>query len=516
MIDRGGLALKSEERREEESVCRPFTSARPSGSPNEPDVGRCLPRERDAVTSRDCRRYPLPRRRPRASPPGRGGALRRKGGRRGRLEAVAGAVPPPVREGRRAGVGVVLVLKAGGSFCPCRDADGERAPLSHRCGGDGFVLDGRLGPLGLLRRPEGGDPRPRSPGRRVREERPRRGAARGGGPGRSGPGRCRPPASGGRGRQRGGWQVLLPPVPPELLRRAGAGRPCDKRGDLLDGPGARINEHGPAVGRRRGRVRRRRERRWQDDGRRGPRRPSPRGGGPRRAAVPHDGGAIEHPGREGPGRRPRGDDAAGPEGAPRGVPPEPDLHVARRQHDTEGAVPRGRRVKAGDGGLAVRRRTVRVRIRLQGPVPRGRAVLLGTDPRGRGRRHRRGTISVRGSVVFGTDLGTDVRPEPVGTFLMIETRGTPEPSPDKVAWGCYKHKNKIFVPEAGPLGLRPRADGWNCSLGGGPGRRVRRVPFSREKTASPRSRQRSPTSSAREAFEAMKNTCGSEVDSSLS
>ncbi|EJK58997.1 hypothetical protein THAOC_20837, partial [Thalassiosira oceanica] len=44
------------------------------------------------------------------------------------------------------------------------------------------------------------------------------------------------------------------------------------------------------------------------------------------------------------------------------------------------------------------------------------------------------TISVRGSVVFGTDLGTDARPEPVGTFFMMETRGTPEPSsPDQGA-----------------------------------------------------------------------------------
>ena len=33
------------------------------------------------------------------------------------------------------------------------------------------------------------------------------------------------------------------------------------------------------------------------------------------------------------------------------------------------------------------------------------------------------TISVRGSVVFGTDLGTDARPEPVGTFSMMEMRG---------------------------------------------------------------------------------------------
>ena len=40
------------------------------------------------------------------------------------------------------------------------------------------------------------------------------------------------------------------------------------------------------------------------------------------------------------------------------------------------------------------------------------------------------TISVRGNVVFGTDLGTDARPEPVGTFFILETRGTLEPSPD--------------------------------------------------------------------------------------
>ncbi|EJK51428.1 hypothetical protein THAOC_29397, partial [Thalassiosira oceanica] len=54
--------------------------------------------------------------------------------------------------------------------------------------------------------------------------------------------------------------------------------------------------------------------------RRGPRRTLPRGGGPRRAAVSHDGGAIEHSGREGPGGRPHGDDSAGAASAPRGVP----------------------------------------------------------------------------------------------------------------------------------------------------------------------------------------------------
>ena len=32
------------------------------------------------------------------------------------------------------------------------------------------------------------------------------------------------------------------------------------------------------------------------------------------------------------------------------------------------------------------------------------------------------TLFVRGSVVFGTDLGTDARPEPVGSFSMMEVR----------------------------------------------------------------------------------------------
>ena len=34
----------------------------------------------------------------------------------------------------------------------------------------------------------------------------------------------------------------------------------------------------------------------------------------------------------------------------------------------------------------------------------------------------RRALFVRGSVVFGTDLGTDARPEPVGTFSMMEVR----------------------------------------------------------------------------------------------
>ena len=53
-------------------------------------------------------------------------------------------------------------------------------------------------------------------------------------------------------------------------------------------------------------------------------------------------------------------------------------------------------------------------------------MLLGAD-----RRRRRADDLSAGSVVFGTDLGTDARPEPVGTFSMMEMRGPAEPS-----FGC--------------------------------------------------------------------------------
>lgn len=33
------------------------------------------------------------------------------------------------------------------------------------------------------------------------------------------------------------------------------------------------------------------------------------------------------------------------------------------------------------------------------------------------------SLFVRGSVVFGTDLGSDARPEPVGVFSMMEIKG---------------------------------------------------------------------------------------------
>ncbi|EJK50993.1 hypothetical protein THAOC_29884, partial [Thalassiosira oceanica] len=112
------------------------------------------------------------------------GALWR--GDRGRLEAVAGAVPPPVRQ-------FCVVLKADGSFGPCRDTDGR--------GRRSWVRLGRRPPrrpLGLRRRLNRGDPRLRPPGRR--EESSRLGALRGGGPGTR-----------DSGRERGCEEVLLPP-----------------------------------------------------------------------------------------------------------------------------------------------------------------------------------------------------------------------------------------------------------------------------------------------------------------
>ena len=36
----------------------------------------------------------------------------------------------------------------------------------------------------------------------------------------------------------------------------------------------------------------------------------------------------------------------------------------------------------------------------------------------------KGKIRVQGTVVFGNDMGTDARPEPVGTFIMTETSTT--------------------------------------------------------------------------------------------
>ncbi|KAL7547789.1 hypothetical protein ACHAWF_011064 [Thalassiosira exigua] len=47
-------------------------------------------------------------------------------------------------------------------------------------------------------------------------------------------------------------------------------------------------------------------------------------------------------------------------------------------------------------------------------------ILASDEDGGSGGRR---ALFVRGSVVFGTDLGTDARPEPVGTFTMMEVRG---------------------------------------------------------------------------------------------
>ncbi|EJK48344.1 hypothetical protein THAOC_32870, partial [Thalassiosira oceanica] len=157
-----------------------------------------------------------------------------------------------------AGVDVVLVLKADGSFGRCRDTDGERAPPSF--GSSEFVLDGvRRGGLwdyDVDRKEAILFPDRPADARKVHDL-VLCGAV-------------------GQGRE-------TPAANVAVLGSLSTGLPSDGDGD----EGLR------------------------DEG-------DPRDVGPRRAAVPHDGGAIEHSGREGPGRRPLGDDAAGAASAPRG------------------------------------------------------------------------------------------------------------------------------------------------------------------------------------------------------